>query len=426
MSKIGQFIRSFRPSFMGNTEERGMSMSDGKNLKEFLDFFGWGATPAKPVNQKTSLQLAPLWACVFRVSESIASIPKHVIEKDGNTVNRITEDPLQYLINVAPNNKMTAFDFWTLIMIDSLTRGRGYAFINRDKSFMPTELIFIPFNAVTREASATNVRYYISGIDGHVSSDYILEISSFGGLSAISYHRQTIGLGLGVNEYGNDYFAKGGRKRGIFRSDNSFQDIEDLKKMAGYIKERWASDDPVLVLDNGYEFKNIEIPPDDSQFLETKKVNGSEICQIYSVPPVLVQVEMNVKYDNMVEANTQFVQYCLTNHAVKIEQEIKRKIFGQAAYPNRFVKFNMNGLLRGDLKSRTEHYDKMLKNGTYSINDVRMLENLNPIEGGDMHFVQVNQIPLHLAEKYGERLIKGKGVVEQKSQIEQIIPDHEE
>ena len=154
----------------------------------------------------------------------------------------------------------------------------------------------------------------------------------------------------------------------------------------------------------GFKYNRISIGPEEAQFIETRKFQAEEICRIFSVPPALVQLESQTTYNNVEQQNLTFRQHTLLPWVKRIEQELDRKLIVGADVIDHYVRLDMDSMYRADNNSRAQFYKEMLQSGVMSINEVRAKEDMNPVEGGEVHTVQVNQIALSELEAYSQKL----------------------
>ena len=156
----------------------------------------------------------------------------------------------------------------------------------------------------------------------------------------------------------------------------------------------------------GFKYQRISISPDEAQFIETRKFQAEEICRIFSVPPALVQLPSQTTYSNTEQQNLMFSRHTIVPWTQRIEQEIDRKLIASYDRPQIYTKFKLSDLQRGDSAARANYFTQMLQSGVLSINEVRAEEQLNPIEGGSVHMVQINQIALNKLEEYSDSISK--------------------
>ena len=158
------------------------------------------------------------------------------------------------------------------------------------------------------------------------------------------------------------------------------------------------------LLSYGMKYQALTIPPDEAQFIETRKFQAEEICRIFSVPPDLVQVPGQSTFNNVEQQSIQFARHTITPWAVRLQQEVDRKLIQSFQRPQIYSRHDMTDLYRGDMAARANFYTQMLQAGVVSINEVRIKEDMNPVTGGDVHTVQVNQIALEYFGQYSEKL----------------------
>ena len=194
---------------------------------------------------------------------------------------------------------------------------------------------------------------------------------------------------------------------GVLASDQPLR-----KEQMDVIQNSWnqsAMNAGTKLLPFGFKYQRITITPDEAQFIETRKFQAEEVCRIYSVPTSLVQLPSQTTFNNVEQQNLQFARHTIAPWAKRIEQEIDRKLIQSFERPEVYSKFTMDDLYRGDLAARTNFYQQMLTSGVVSINEVRSKENLNPVEGGDTHTVQINQIALDRLGEYSDKVSSDGG-----------------
>jgi HK97 family phage portal protein len=216
-----------------------------------------------------------------------------------------------------------------------------------------------------------------------------------------------MGLAKAAQDFGSEYFGQKGQMTGVLASDQPLR-----KEQMDVIQNSWnqsAMNAGTKLLPFGFKYQRITITPDEAQFIETRKFQAEEICRIYSVPTSLVQLPSQSTFNNVEQQNLQFARHTLAPWAKRIEQESDRKLIQSFERPELYSRFNMNDLYRGDLATRTNFYQQMLSSGVVSINEVRAKEQMNPVEGGDVHTVQINQIALDRLGEYSDKVSNDGG-----------------
>lgn len=371
---------------------------------------GWsflfgGTTSGKAVNERTAMQSSAVYACVRILSESVASLPLHVYrhQADGSKV-RHTGHPLQRLLHDEPNSEMTSFVFRETLMAHLLLWGNAYAQIIRDGRGYPIALYPMLPDRMTVDREPTGELVYTYQSDkGQVKlqRESVLHIPGLGfdgliGYSPIAMAKNAVGLALATEDYGATFFANGANPGGVLEHPGVVKEPDRLR-------ESWQSQfsgtntHKVAVLEEGLKFHQMSIPPEQAQFLETRKFQINEIARIFRVPPHMVGDLEKSSFSNIEQQSLEFVKYTLDPWVVRWEQSLQQALVLPSEKATIFIKFNLDGLLRGDYQSRMQGYSTGIQNGFYSVNDVRSLEDLNLLsetEGGNLHVLNGNMVKL--------------------------------
>lgn len=373
---------------------------------------GWsflfgGTTSGKAVNERTAMQTSAVYACVRILAESVAGLPLHVYERTANgSKSTKPSHPLYRLLHDEPNREMTSFVFRETLMSHLLLWGNAYAQIIRDGRGFPIALYpLLPDRmAVDRNESGELVYTYQSD-KGQVKlrRENILHIPGLGfdgliGYSPIAMAKNAVGLALATEDYGATFFANGANPGGVLEHPGVIK-----PEQADRLRESWQSQfgganaHKVAVLEEGLKFHQMSIPPEQAQFLETRKFQINEIARIFRVPPHMVGDLEKSSFSNIEQQSLEFVKYTLDPWVVRWEQSLQQALILPSEKATFFIKFNLDGLLRGDYQSRMQGYSTGIQNGFMSVNDVRGLEDMNLLtaeEGGDLHFVNGNMVKL--------------------------------
>lgn len=373
---------------------------------------GWsflfgGTTSGKVVNERTAMQTSAVYACVRILAESVAGLPLHVYERTANgSKSTKPSHPLYRLLHDEPNREMTSFVFRETLMSHLLLWGNAYAQIIRDGRGFPIALYpLLPDRmAVDRNESGELVYTYQSD-RGQVKlrRENVLHIPGLGfdgliGYSPIAMAKNAVGLALATEDYGATFFANGANPGGVLEHPGVIK-----PEQADRLRESWQSQfgganaHKVAVLEEGLKFHQMSIPPEQAQFLETRKFQINEIARIFRVPPHMVGDLEKSSFSNIEQQSLEFVKYTLDPWVVRWEQSLQQALLLPSEKATIFIKFNLDGLLRGDYQSRMQGYSTGIQNGFMSVNDVRGLEDMNLLtaeEGGDLHFVNGNMVKL--------------------------------
>ncbi|MBN8431816.1 phage portal protein [Microbulbifer salipaludis] len=359
----------------------------------------------KSVTPDTAMRVAAVYSCVRLLSETLAALPLNVYRKqsDGNR-EVATDHPLQMLLHDLPNEEMTSIDFRTQLMASLLLRGNAFSEVERDRAGrLRAAWPLNPDKMHVARSDRTNrltFEYHDKGIQTIPASRMwrIAGLSTNGiiGLSPISQAREGIGLALALEEHGARLFSNGARPGGTLEVEGKLSDeaYDRLRTSWNNRHQGGANAHRTAILEEGTKWKQIGMSAEDAQFLETRKYQRSEIAAIFGVPPHMVGDLDKATFSNIEHQSIQFVVYSLLPWLKRIEQSIFRDLLSPVERQQYYAEHSVEGLLRGDAKARSEFYKNLFNVGALSINDLRRLENMNSIEGGDEHWLQLNTAPI--------------------------------
>ena len=389
--------------------------------------FGKSAAGAK-VNEFTAMQTTAVYACVRILAESIAGLPLHLYEYRGNGKERVPGHPLYFLLHDSPNPEMTSFIFRETAMIHLLLWGNSYAQILRDGRGRVMGLYPLLPNrmSVGRDESGEIVYTYtpMSESNPHLKGqrqitlrrEDVLHIPGLGfdglvGYSPIAMAKNAIGIALATEEYGAAFFKNGARPGGVLEHPGVLKDPSKLRESWHAVYGGTMNTGRIAVLEEGVKYQQIAIPPEEAQFLETRKFQIDEIARLYRVPPHMIGDLEKSSFNNIEQQSLEFVKYTLNPWVVRWEQSLQKALLTDKERKEYFIRFKVDGLLRGDYKSRMEGYAIGRQNGWLSANDIRSLEDMNPIEadeGGDLYLINGNMTKLRDAGLFAARQQEGE------------------
>ena len=350
---------------------------------------------AVSVGSDNALTFTAVWAAIRLLSESVSSLPLGVYSKtDGDKI--IAENnPVYSLLKIRPNNYQSKITFLEKVMMDLLTKGNSYVRIERNRGAIPTALL--PLNADDVNIKFIDgVLFYETGSNIYDASDilHFKTITRDGiiGLSPIDQCKNSIGWGMAVEEFGNTFFKNGAKLSGVLQTDRALSEtaIGRLKNSFNNVYAQLTGANSTVVLEEGLTFKPISISAEQAQFLASRTFSIEEVARIFNIPPHMLKDLSKSSFNNIEMQSQEFVTYTLMPYLTRIEQEMNLKLFRTNEIGKTFVEFNVNGLLRGNVKDRSEFYRTMLNIGAMSINEIRNKENMNKIADGDKHFMQLN------------------------------------
>ena len=375
---------------------------DSNTVAEAAGLYGLTKAGAN-INESNAMAISTVYACVYKIATTIASLGLDIYERSGKEVHIANVHPAHELIKIKPNAYQTAFEFWETLTASALVYGMGYAVIERDErgyavALHPVHATDVDLREVKGE------RVYIVKDFGAVRPENMLEICNLQRMSPIRLHRENLGLAKSAQDFGAEYFGQSGQMTGVLTSEQPLK-----KEQMDMIQGSWnhgAAQAGTKLMPFGFKYQRISISPDEAQFIETRKFQAEEICRIFSVPPSLVQLPSQTTYNNVEQQNLMYARHTIVPWTQRIEQEIDRKLIPAFQRPEIYTKFRLVDLQRGDSTARANYFTQLLQAGVLSINEVRMEEEMNPVQGGDVHTVQVNQIALDKLGAYSDAISK--------------------
>ena len=377
--------------------------------------FLMGPTAAgKNVNERSAMQLTAVYACVRILAEGVAGLPLHLYKcgKNGSR-EKAVEHPLYFLLHDEPNPEMTSFVFRETLMTHLLLYGNCYCQIIRDGRGQVTALYPLMPNQMSVDRDEKGQLYYTylrSGEEAdtmkkgtvYLMPEDVLHIPALGfdglvGYSPIAMAKNSIGMGLACEEYGAKFFANGAAPSGVLEHPGTIKDITRLRESWNAIYGGSKNAGKVAILEEGMHYSPISISPNEAQFLETRKFQVDEIARIFHVPPHMIGDLERSTFSNIEQQSLEFVKYTLNPWVCRWEQALTKSLLSQREKREYCIKFNVDGLLRGDYQSRMNGYAVGRQNGWMSANDIRELENMDKIseeQGGDLYLVNGNMIKM--------------------------------
>lgn len=365
-------------------------------------------TSGKPVNERTAMQTTAVYACVRILAEAVASLPLHVYEYQGDGGKKLVHDhPLYYLLHDEPNPEMTSFVFRETLMSHLLIWGNAYAQIIRDGAGRVLGLYpLLPDKMDVQRDDRGNIYYVYSRNsdenpmfkeygDIRLKAEDVLHIPGLGfdgliGYSPIAMAKNAVGMTLACEEYGASFFANGANPGGVLEHPGVLKDPSKVRESWNSVYRGVNNAHKIAVLEEGMKYQQIGIPPEEAQFLETRKFQINEIARLYRIPPHMVGDLDKSSFSNIEQQSLEFVKYTLDPWVIRWEQSLQRSLLLPGEKGKYFIKLNVDGLLRGDYQSRMNGYAVGRQNGWFSANDIREMENMNPIpdeQGGNLYLI---------------------------------------
>lgn len=364
------------------------------------------------VTNETSFSIPVLWAGFRFLGQTMASLPLEVfrIEKDGSHVDG--NHVLSELLGEQPNQMYNSYSWKEMMQVDLESYGNAYSRIYRDRNSNVTAIERIePVNveiklAQTDEGQAK--KYIITYIDlagsrktetvDHTEMIHLMIMSKDGiiGRSPVNACKESLGMMMAAQEYGSEFFAKGAQPSGVLSTEQKLTP-DQVKEIEKYWLDNYQGSKnagSVAVLHMGNKYQQISATPVDADFVKTMKWTAEQVCQILGIPPHLLGVLDRSTNNNIEQQSIDSVVHCIRPRARIWESELQTKLF-LTRYNRKkyFIRFNLEGLLRGDVRARAEFYKSMWGIGALNADEARSLEGWNNIPGGKTYYVPSNYMP---------------------------------
>ena len=383
------------------------------------------SSSGKSVSQTSALSVTAVYSCVRILSEAIAGLPLHTYKcKSNGGKEKAIDHPLFFILHDEPNPEMTSFVFRETMMSHLLLWGNAYAQILRNGKGDVIALYPLAPNRMTVDRASNGRIYYTYSTSDddnpklkskgqvYLKAEDVLHIPGLGfdglvGYSPIAMARNAIGMAMACEEYGAKFFANGASPSGVLEHPSTIKNPDKLRESWNSLFKGSSNSHQIAVLEEGLKYQPISISPNEAQFLETRKFQINEIARIFRIPPHMIGDLEKSSFSNIEQQSLEFVKYTLDPWVTRWEQSICRRLFKDSEKAEYFVKFNVDGLLRGDYQSRMNGYATGRQNGWLSANDIRELENMNQIPdelGGNLYLVNGSMTKLEDAGAFADNI----------------------
>lgn len=356
------------------------------------------------VTERSALKNATIFSSVNVRGNTVASVPCNVIQESNNQKQILTDHPAYYLIAHQPNSYMSAANFWKTIMLHVDIWGNAYAYIGRDSRRNPISLdIWVPWEV---SVSVSNgIAYYTYQGETVPGRDVLhYRFYSFDGLcgrSPVRENSATIGMAMKLDRY--TAILMGIQPPGVLSTDKTLTPEQRSQNRIAWQKAK-AGD--IRVLDGGFKYQPVMTPADEAAFAIQRRQNKTDLLGIWQMPPQFVQDLERSTFSNAEQMDLVYAKHTIVPPCRNIELENNMKLFFEKEKANTYTKFNLNGLLRGDIAARQAFYQAMVNSGVMNRNEARSYEDLNPYPDGDNFLVQGAMVPADLLrEKYEKEVL---------------------
>lgn len=365
------------------------------------------------IGEDDAIKIMAVYACIRVIASEISASPVQLMRHVAGGGKERVDGRLATLLRYEPNPEMTASDFKKAMTLNLELWGNAYAEIVRNRAGEITSLWPIPAWRVAKKRDDKKALYYTVSIEGgeavRLKETQMLHLRAMGsgvtGMSFVALARDALGLAVAAEEYGSDFFQNGALASGIvtYPEKLSQTSLDNFKRSFKESYEGLTNAQRILFLEEDMKFQQLTIPNDAAQFMETRTFQMHEVCRFFGVPPHKIAILDRATFSNIEHQSMEFDQQCIYPRIIQWEEELRRSLLSreekEAGY---FFKFNLNSRWRVVLATKTNYYNNMRQNGILNANEIRELEDMNPIPaelGGNEYLINGNMIPITAASR---------------------------
>ena len=380
--------------------------NDAFNKGSWQELAGTPSSSGVVITQDNAMTLSGVYNAVSVYADAIASLPINVIQETEKSKEKLFNHPLTRLLSKEPNSLMTSYAWRQIFIPQLLLWGNSINLIEFQKGGSRRPIALMPLHPSTINKieldDNENLIYFIELDDRKlkVDSTQVLHFRGKGdniwGKSVIDYAKDNLGLGKATEDFGAAFYKNGANANGILMSDNALDKkaYQNLEKSWNKSHKGANKSHKTAILEQGMKYETISIPQDSAQFIETKRFSIEDIARWFKLPPHMIADLSRATFTNIDAQDLNLVKHSILPMVINIEQEIDRKLFREQEKSDHYIKMNLEGLLRGDIKTRYEAHRVGIQNGFMTPNEARRLEGMNPIEGLDNTWMQTNTAPI--------------------------------
>lgn len=397
----------------GSPENPKTSLSDPSVLAHVG---GQMTATRQTVTPESALTVSAVYSCVRIIAEGLSTLPVHLYRREGKVRRDADDHPLAKLLADAPNGEIDAGEMWRSVLVWLLLRGNGYVYVQRNGSGTPVALWPLPARCVLPyRTGQRQIAYQVALSDDVVAGDLpsvstvpatsMLHFRAFGlgrleGLSPVGAVRESVAIAMSAQRYAGSFYANDASPGGYLKVPHQLTDEQFSRLERSWLDahQGLGSAHHPAVLEGGAEWQSVGLSPKDAEFITSRKWELSEISRVFGVPPHMIgDVDRSTSWGSGIdEQNRGFVKHSLTPWASRLERVIRHGLILPAPFrdPQLHIAWSMDGLLRGDVQSRHQAYATGRQWGWLSVNDIRALEDQEPVEdGGDIYLQPMNMVP---------------------------------
>lgn len=343
------------------------------------------------ISEETATNFSAVYSAVRVIAESVAVLPLQIFKRTNKGRDLLRDHPLYRLLHDEPNKYQTSYVHRETQTAFQCLWGNSYAKIIRDSLQRPAELdpIHPSLVYVNHDEKTNKLFYVINGKEIIEQTDMIhipaLSFDGIKGKSPVKVAKESIGLGIALEKFGALFFGNGANLGGILQHPGKLTDPSYKRLKAAFESKRKgiSKSHETIILEEGMKYEKIGIPPEEGQFLGSRKFQVNEIARWFRLPPHMIGDLERATFSNIEMQDLEFVKYSLMPWLKRGEAELMRKLLTEEEKKTHFIEYNVDGLLRGDIVTRGQYYQIMRTIGTMNANEVRRKENMNDREDAD-------------------------------------------
>lgn len=388
MNALKLLTRALFPTQVNN------SITTSKELYDFLlGGYGYETVAGINITPERAMTICAVQAAVRVLSESVAQLPCVINKELERGKEPARTHPLWQLLTKRPNDFQNIFEFWEMLMMHLLLWGNCFCYINKPNDKILELLPIHPNRVCIEQKPDYTLVYKITPPNGppltlswkevfHVRDG---SLNGYAGNSRVHFMKEALGLAIRAESHGSAVFGNGARPAGLLTSPDKLNEAQ-MKQ----IRESWQAAHGgdkqmgTAVVDGGMDFKPLSYNSKDTQFIESRKFQIEEVARVFRVPPHMLMLMDRATNNNIEHQSLEFVKFSLAPWLRRIELAVDTQLLSTERNSPHSYKFQERGLLRGDQKSRSEYYTKMIASKVLNRNECREMEDLNPVEGGDI------------------------------------------
>jgi HK97 family phage portal protein len=404
LTKISQSLGFSSPE---KEEERGVFVAWTGEDNFWTNFLPRKSAAGVDVTPEIAYQIGVVYACINKISSDIAQLPIELFDESERRFRLVNDHPALRLLNLSPNGNITSQYHRQSMVAFTLLFGSGYSWMERQDG-RPFRLNPLSTMDVKEQKQVELQDFYrivdrrnSSSIERVLSGRDVLRVRYLLSQSPVVVNKDTIGILKAAQDYAAQFFQNGGVMSGLLTSDNPMTQ-EQMKTLTDSWEKQKGKQTRFLPF--GIKYQRFGVEPDKAQNTESRKFNAQEVCRLFNMPPAMIGLEGGSSYGDYENQVRHYVTHTIAPLCSAIEAEYNLKMLLPSEQRTMKFRHDLNELLRGDMKAKAEYYAKMLSSGVLSRNEVRYMERYNPIDGGDVHTVQINQMDLKFIEQYSDKI----------------------